>query len=169
MTKKKPKKKKLGTEEHSVLENEENNDESPILSLYHNEEKLGDDVPNLEAWIDGAVMRMGELPFAVHINLPSVLKLQLPCNIMVGFPVFPQCEVEFTGDLNPTFVWYKEKMNDKSDCVSVETPSGSQGKQNNKRLATLEWIEVHSGPVYIPKAEDIGCHIRVGFNRSMIS
>ncbi|XP_007500023.2 2',5'-phosphodiesterase 12 [Monodelphis domestica] len=80
----------------------------PVVKLYYREEAVGDDVLNVDAWQDGAVLQIGDVKYKVERNPPAVTELQLPRYIMAGFPVCPKLGLEFGEPASSVFRWYRE-------------------------------------------------------------
>lgn len=59
------------------------------MKLYYREEAVAEDVLNVDAWQDGAVLQIGDVKYKVERNPPTFTELQLPRYIMAGFPVCP--------------------------------------------------------------------------------
>ncbi len=51
---------------------------------------VGDDVPNIEAWLDGCVLELGPAQYNVQVNLPMVESLEFPKILRSGFPIVPK-------------------------------------------------------------------------------
>ncbi|KAK7795862.1 hypothetical protein U0070_014700 [Myodes glareolus] len=80
----------------------------PVVKLYYREEAVADDVLNVDAWQDGAVLQIGDIKYKVERNPPAFTELQLPRFFMAGFPVCPKLSLEFGDSANSVFRWYKE-------------------------------------------------------------
>lgn len=131
----KKKKKKRGEEEGS--------DAAPPAAevrLLFGENPVEESVLNSKAWMDGAVLCVGDARYAVLRNAPTFTTAELPRSLMAGFPVCPKLQLEFGNIEDCEFTWFKE-----STCA---------GSGEN-------WTEVGSGRVFVPSNEDIGSKLRL--------
>ena len=149
------------------------------VSLLHNGSYVDPDVPNTEAWIEGATLKVGDLKYEVCVNLPNVRSMKLPESILSGFPTYPKIDAEFVNLDECKFSWYKKR--DKADggkcqedspmdcACDGDRPSGSPGgvARKKQRLSASdaedekEWQQVNTGYCYMPSSEDIGSPLRV--------
>ncbi|CAG5136448.1 unnamed protein product [Candidula unifasciata] len=117
------------------------------IEVIHNGQVLDLSISNKEAWVDGAVLKVWEEEIAVCYNPPSVKLEKLPNTIMVGFPLFPEVEYEFTNVKNCEFYW---KLFDEKHLHKVMLDI----KQGNIDLTDA--VIAHS---FTPQHKDIGRHV----------
>ncbi|XP_045386399.1 2',5'-phosphodiesterase 12 isoform X2 [Lemur catta] len=126
----------------------------PVVKLYYREEAVAEDVLNVDAWQDGAVLQIGDVKYKVERNPPAFTELQLPRYIMAGFPVFPKLSLEFGDPACSLFRWYKEA---KPGAVESEASGPSSLSPS---LPSSTWIETGVDErVYIPSNADIGLRL----------
>lgn len=83
--------------------------------------------------------------YEVLFNVPWVVNINLPQNIMTGFPVYPEDLVtNFVDTEKSTFNWYKGE-NDKEIVL----------------FCHMKWEFVGSGPSYTPCSQDIGKKLKL--------
>lgn len=74
--------------------------------------------------------------YVLKQNVPYVVKMELPLNILIGFPIYlSKFETMYVNRDMSTFNWYKHENND--------------------------WIHIGEGYLYIPKTSDLGCTLKV--------
>lgn len=127
----------------------------PVVKLYYREEAVAEDVLNVDAWQDGAVLQIGDVKYKVERNPPAFTELQLPCYIMAGFPVCPKLSLEFGDPAGSLFRWYKE-----AKPGSAEPDGG--GPSSLSRLPSPSWTETGVDErVYTPSIADIGLRLKL--------
>lgn len=111
----------------------------PIVRLHHNGDYVANEVPNIDAWQDGAVLHIGEVRYRVERNPPVFTIAELPLTLMAGFPICPKLEIEFGDFQHCTFGWYKQQS-----------------------LANDEdrWVEAGTERVFTPSNADIGLKVK---------
>ncbi|XP_043107674.1 2',5'-phosphodiesterase 12 [Puntigrus tetrazona] len=116
--------------------------EKAEIALRVNDAPVPEDTVNADAWLDGAVLHVGDFKYKVELNPPTFTVCELPTSIMAGFPVCPKLEMEF-GDLRDSeFRWFKESspnalVSGDGDC----------------------WKEAGRGRVFTPSNLDIGLRV----------
>ncbi|XP_043833600.1 2',5'-phosphodiesterase 12 [Dromiciops gliroides] len=122
----------------------------PLVKLYYREEPVGEDVLNVDAWQDGAVLQIGDVKYKVERNPPSVTELQLPRYIMAGFPVCPKLGLEFGEPERSLFAWFREARPGNDG----DAPGASAGPA---------WVEVDGahGRVFTPSNADVGLRLKL--------
>ncbi|XP_042307294.1 2',5'-phosphodiesterase 12 [Sceloporus undulatus] len=85
-----------------------------------------EDVPNAEAWQDGAVLQIGEARYRVERNPPALTELQLPRSLLAGFPVCPKVRTEFGAPGQCLFRWFQEAAEGESGGGWSEVPGGTE-------------------------------------------
>uniref|UniRef100_A0A2C9JMN6 2',5'-phosphodiesterase 12 n=1 Tax=Biomphalaria glabrata TaxID=6526 RepID=A0A2C9JMN6_BIOGL len=119
---KKVKKKKKETEnnaESSVDQStDKSNDNLEIpLDIILNGKSVDLSTSNQDAWVRGALLKVGEEEIPINFNPPSVKLRNLPTIILEGFPLFPEIEIEFANLQECEFYWktfeakHLQKMN----------------------------------------------------------
>uniref|UniRef100_A0A2K5RFN8 Phosphodiesterase 12 n=1 Tax=Cebus imitator TaxID=2715852 RepID=A0A2K5RFN8_CEBIM len=126
----------------------------PVVKLYYREEAVAEDVLNVDAWQDGAVLQIGDVKYKVERNPPAFTELQLPRYIMAGFPVCPKLGLEFGDPAGSLFRWYKEaKPGAAEPEVGVPSPLSP---------SSLFWAETEvQERVYTPSNADIGLRLKL--------
>jgi 2',5'-phosphodiesterase len=105
-----------------------------------------DKTPVHQVFVKGAVLHIEDQNYPVEVNLPTILALILPKNIMVGFPIYPKIQVEFCDLQDCSFVWYKEKI--------VDEPS-------KRAKTTVLCVKVGDTFSYTPLLSDLGHKLKV--------
>lgn len=125
--------------------------EDPVLKIWMTINDLivdNESTPINQTFVEGAVLHLEDKMLPVEINLPKVIALVLPQNIMVGFPIYPKVQVEFCDLENAKFTWYRYKT------VEEETAKGKK-----KTVEVCEKIaETFS---CMPTADDIGYKLKL--------
>ncbi|XP_022103512.1 2',5'-phosphodiesterase 12-like [Acanthaster planci] len=104
----KKKNKKMKCEQTSDATNQSAEDNYIVCSLFVNGSKVGSDVLNKDAWVEGAILHLGMAKYRVCRNMPTILSLKLPNCILVGCPIYPRVEFEFIKTDACTYTWYRE-------------------------------------------------------------
>lgn len=116
--------------------------DKPEISLRVNETRVPEDTVNARAWLDGAVLHIGDSKYKVELNPPTLTVCELPASLMAGFPVCPKLEMEF-GDLSHSkFNWFKESS----------PKAHARGDQDC-------WTEAGRERVFTPSNQDIGLRV----------
>uniref|UniRef100_A0A8C6QDF8 2',5'-phosphodiesterase 12 n=2 Tax=Nannospalax galili TaxID=1026970 RepID=A0A8C6QDF8_NANGA len=124
----------------------------PVVRLYYREEAVAEDVLNVDAWQDGAVLQIGDVKYKVERNPPAFTELQLPRYIMAGFPVCPKLSLEFGDPASSVFRWYKE----------VGPGAAETGDSSAASAPTLTWAETGvEQRVYTPSNADVGLRLKL--------
>lgn len=120
----------------------------PVVKLYYREEAVADDVLNVDAWQDGAVLQIGDVKYKVERNPPTFTELQLPRSVMAGFPVCPKLSLEFGDHARSLFRWFREAQTEASGCEGGRPPP--------------VWIETGvCERVYTPSNADVGLRLKL--------
>ncbi|KAL3890920.1 hypothetical protein ACJMK2_003191 [Sinanodonta woodiana] len=114
--------------------------------IFHESKQVSGDVLVQDAFITGAVVRICGTEFTVEYNPPTIKSVTLPKLIMVGFPIVPILEYEFTDVSSLEFVWSR-----------IEAKELAVNKKKTKEIVT----EVARTFAYTPSKDDIGCHLRL--------
>ena len=56
-------------------------------------ERVADDTPNCEAWLEGRVLVVDDAQFTVYVNIPTLLSLRMPRFIMSNCPTVPEVSI----------------------------------------------------------------------------
>ncbi|CAH6778946.1 2',5'-phosphodiesterase 12 [Phodopus roborovskii] len=130
----------------------------PVVKLYYREEAVADDVLNVDAWQDGAVLQIGDVKYKVERNPPAFTELQLPRYIMAGFPVCPKLSVEFGDAASSVFRWYKEVR----PGASEPGHGGLTAAAASHSLPPSSWTDTGVGErVYTPCNADVGLRLKL--------
>ena len=139
--KKKAKKAKL---EASATKESTDSESDILVKLFHQKQEVTEDISNSEAWVDGAVLNLGEMVYDVVVNQPNVKSLSLPENIMAGFPVYPKYDLEFADLENCKFTWYKIKVHSTdNDTNKSETDKKNITESSELRKALVSTGDAH--------------------------
>lgn len=112
--------------------------------------KISETVPNVEAWVTGSSLRIDSCSYNIIVNVPTITKISVPTNLMVGFPAYLQIEYLFTEVTQCHFRWYKDIKN----------------TTNSESSDPVVWQELNpttneSNAVYTPTIADLGHHLKV--------
>ncbi|XP_040850621.1 2',5'-phosphodiesterase 12 [Ochotona curzoniae] len=133
----------------------------PVVRLYYREEAVAEDVLNVDAWQDGAVLQIGDVKYKVERNPPAFTELQLPRYIMAGFPVCPKLSLEFGDPASSLFRWYKEAKPGAPEAQDSGS-SASSAPSSSSPSGSATWTETGvDARVYIPSNADIGLRLKL--------
>ena len=62
-------------------------------------EPVEDNVPNIDAWVEGSVLEVGSISYKVEVNIPKVLSLKLPKFARTMSPIVPEVSQPFPKPL----------------------------------------------------------------------
>ncbi|MBZ3889224.1 2',5'-phosphodiesterase 12 [Sciurus carolinensis] len=128
----------------------------PVVKLYYREEAVAEDVLNVDAWQDGAVLQIGDVKYKVERNPPAFTEFQLPRYIMAGFPVCPKLNLEFGDPSGSLFRWYKETK------PGAAEPEGGGPSSLSPSSPSSSWTETGVNErVYTPSNADIGLRLKL--------
>lgn len=128
----------------------------PVVKLYYREEAVADDVLNVDAWQDGAVLQIGDVKYKVERNPPAFTELLLPRYIMAGFPVCPKLSLEFGDPAGSLFRWYKESKPGAAE--SEDSGPSSLSRSSPPSAWTEAGVEER---VYTPSNADVGLRLKL--------
>ncbi|XP_034962266.1 2',5'-phosphodiesterase 12 [Zootoca vivipara] len=129
----------------------------PAVCLFSQDgEAVAEDVPNAEAWQDGAVLQIGEARYRVERNPPALTELQLPRSLLAGFPVCPKLRAEFGSPRDCLFRWYQEQKAE--PAVGTAAATAATGVE-----APGGWVEAPGGAerVFTPSNAHIGLRLKL--------
>ena len=91
------------------------------LEIRRGDEKLSDDLPNADAFVEGNKLMIGDIAFDILVNAPAVASISLPEIIMAGFPVFPTVKLAFGSTEHSNFTWMASSTStmDSSACENI--------------------------------------------------
>ena len=69
-------------------------------------QRVADDTPNCEAWLEGRVLVVDDAQFVVCVNVPTLLSLKMPRFIMSNCPAVPEVRILKTSSSNNFFNKY---------------------------------------------------------------
>ena len=136
---------------------------------------------NQDAWKEQNVLMIGDVEFKIRVNAPTVLAINIPKHLMVGFPVVPHLELEFGDREEAKFMWFKGRINYEVDSVtrsakSTNRPLSPAGKCCESNMA---WEFLTNTFKYTPSISDIGYKLKFiciprrgdifGFSQEVIS
>ncbi|XP_078700338.1 2',5'-phosphodiesterase 12-like [Branchiostoma floridae x Branchiostoma belcheri] len=139
--------------------NAESEDNAITAQLTFNKVKVEDDVPNSEAWQEGAILEIGEDRYVVSVNPPMVKSVVLPTSIMAGFPVFPRLELDFASRHDSSYSWYREDTSNPTPTTSTAN-SGDSKRKSNENIEQTNWIQASHDLIYTPVNSDIGSRLK---------
>lgn len=133
-----------------------NEDPAPVVPIdikTHAGESVNKDMSCYECFVaqaDHHFLDIGEKSYSLDVNPPIVKVLELPKNIMAGFPLHPS-KLEMTNGVNEdsSFTWYKSDV--KFNSIE-ETKS-----QMNK----IKWVEMATGYTCFTDNDDVGRLLKV--------
>ncbi|XP_005090525.1 2',5'-phosphodiesterase 12 [Aplysia californica] len=149
---KKSKKKKAkvetetGTATTTVGSLEKDESEIPVAVL-HNGLAADLSLTNIDAWIDGAVLKVGDEEIPVSLNPPSAKLEKLPRVIMEDFPLYPYAEFEFVDVKECEFFWKTFP----SKLLPIVSKSVSSGD--------IDLSDAVSGKSYTPTSSERDYHV----------
>ncbi|XP_040448584.1 2',5'-phosphodiesterase 12 [Falco naumanni] len=123
----------------------------PAVRLFSRDgEAVAEEVPNVAAWQDGAVLQIGEAQYRVERNPPALTELQLPRSLLAGFPVCPKLSAEFAAPQHCLFRWYREQR---------PAPGGEEAVAGGGGPA---WVEAAVGErVFTPPNALVGLRLKL--------
>ncbi|KAJ8019825.1 2',5'-phosphodiesterase 12 [Holothuria leucospilota] len=133
----------------------------PECSILHNGDQLVPlEAQNRDAWTDGAIFRIGESAvFEVKVNLPSVMKLQLPRQMIAGCPLFPQIESEFSDLTFCQFLWFCQKDSKVDSSKELDVINSNQESSG----ACDDWNLISNEKFFTPSSAEVGKHLLLKF------
>ncbi|XP_076003276.1 2',5'-phosphodiesterase 12 [Genypterus blacodes] len=124
--------------------------EPAVAKLYYNGDAVPEDARNSDAWLDGAVLHIGNDKYSIQRNAPTFTTAELPASLLAGFPVCPKLEMEFGNLQDCEFTWYIENASNKSSAEGSDLPDQDSG-----------WTEMGCKRVHVPSNNDIGCKLKL--------
>ena len=129
------------------------------ISVWRENVKILESVPNVEAWVTGSSLRIDSCSYNIIVNIPTITKLSIPTNLMVGFPVYLQVEYLFTDVTQCDFRWYKDIKDDQ------QSYSDDHSKSPNM-IKSVSWQNLSSSnnncnAFYTPSIDDLGHKLKV--------
>lgn len=104
----------------------------------------------LVAQADRHYLDIGEKSYNLDVNPPIVKTLELPKNIMAGFPVYPsKLEVTNGKEEDSTFMWYKSDIKFSSE------------KESKAQMNKIKWLEMGTGYTCLTENDDVGRLLKV--------
>ncbi|XP_045599255.2 2',5'-phosphodiesterase 12 [Procambarus clarkii] len=124
-------------------------DEIPVKMLrVDNEESVPEDMTCYDSFVVNSKSHnliIGDIQYAIDLNPPVVKTVDLPKNMMAGFPVYPnKLEVAFAEKEQCIFKWFKSDIKFETDKVA------------NAHLNKIKWIELEHGLACRTTCEDVG-------------
>ena len=152
-SKKSKKKKSKPNPDPSVPKEVEKNESQSLdsedlpIEILHNGEPLDLSVLNETAWIDGALLQIGNEKIPINYNLPGVKLEKLPTTILEGCPLFPGAETEFTKQEKCEFYWKTFDIKD-MDKVKIQI-----SREN------IDLEEAILSESFTPQPDDVDRHV----------
>lgn len=123
--------------------------EEVTVKLFESDENtpVSEDIPLVEALKHERVVMIESQKYIIDLNPPLCQKVTIPQTAMVGFPIFPQLQVEFCNLGDSEYLWEKVKYEDeKCDIKSQKPPPAKEAERS----------EVGTSLMYTPSNSDIG-------------
>jgi len=128
------------------------------IILYGNDspiDPLG--IRNIDAWVDGAKLQIGDQFFHVGKNQPLVSQMKLPSPILSGFLTIPLVTLSNCQLGTSKFEWFRRiSSKDRSDMLESEPTS----TKNITLESGLYWLKLADTFTYSPIDEDIAYYLR---------
>ncbi|XP_068019801.1 2',5'-phosphodiesterase 12 [Melanerpes formicivorus] len=122
---------------------------APAVRLFSRDgEEVAEEIPNAEAWQDGAVLQIGEAQYLVERNPPALTELQLPRSLLAGFPACPKVSAEFAAPQHCLFRWYHEQR----PAAGGEAAASGDGPT---------WVEASADRVFTPSNALVGLRLKL--------
>lgn len=142
-SKRKRSKKQAESEEDPPAQNEVK------VTLKYQNESVGLDATNGDAWKEGSVLEVGGKEYIITVNAPTVRSIRLPKVTMAGFPVYPNVELEHANLQDCVAEWYKSNLRG-------QNPPASETRKVNNML----FVKAHEHGLSItPASTDVGRHL----------
>ncbi|XP_053385923.1 2',5'-phosphodiesterase 12-like isoform X1 [Mercenaria mercenaria] len=124
-----------------------------VLELFQNDgvTKIADTVTAQCGFSQGNVIHIADTKYTVDVNPPSCLGIFIPQSIMVGFPLFPQVDIEFCSLEDSSFLWEKVKYAEREGNSAQECNS-----RKRDPAMVIERREICQNLLYTPTNDDIG-------------
>ena len=68
--------------------------EAHLFAGRNGQELVPEDIPNVQAWVNGSMLVLDGISYTIEVNLPSILSLKMPDFVLSGCPAVP--EVSYT-------------------------------------------------------------------------
>lgn len=115
------------------------------VCLLDDNKLIDERTPNIEAWSQASLLKIGDASFEVQFNTPIVKNMSLPDYILCGCLIRPHFILECAVLEDCVFTWYRLINN------SI----------HHEDSTTMEWIEVFKGFNYLVAKDDAGCYLKV--------
>lgn len=160
--KKRRKLKKTNANEDAQEKSDLDDEEEIEISVWRENIKVLESISNVEAWVTGSSLCIDSCSYNIIVNIPTITKLSIPTNLMVGFPVYLQIEYLFTDVTQCNFSWYKDI---KASCSDDQQSDSNNGKVRD-REESVAWQKLSSSNnicdvVYTPSIDDLGHRLKI--------
>ena len=137
---------------------------------------LDTETSNQDAWKEQNVLIIGEEMFKIRVNAPTVVAIDIPKHLMVGFPVVPSLELEFGKREDAKFLWFRGRTVKNAKKVDMVATA----KENSMCCElNMAWEFLANTFKYTPSVSDIGYKLKFiciprnrdafGFSQEVIS
>lgn len=128
--------------------------EDTEVYLMHGDEFVKSNMPNIDAWIPGSLLKIGSFLYEVKQKEPIVKCLTLPQTIMAGGAIRPHFELDHSDANQSSFVWYHSVSEEEAKLCNTE--ADCLVKVNEQW-----WVKVYEGMIYWTSENDVGRRLRV--------
>ncbi|KFM61949.1 2',5'-phosphodiesterase 12, partial [Stegodyphus mimosarum] len=126
------------------------------VSLIKNNEVMNENIPNIEAWSQASMLKVGNDLYEIKYNTPTVVELSLPRHIIAGCPIRPHFILECASLDDCKFTWYRSVTQ-----IDVSRYLNSERKHDILIDDDKYWLKVNEGFIYFTMKDDIGCYLKV--------
>lgn len=112
---------------------------------------------NVDAWIEGAIMKLDGNSYVIRRNEPQVTLMTLPTTIMKDFIVLPSVDLANCDIHDCRFHWYRQISAQERE--QLETNPNLSDKIISDRNAY--WLHLATGLTYSPSIDDVAHHLKV--------
>lgn len=122
-------------------------DDYENICLFENNKIVDERTPNITAWSQASILKIGDAIYEVHFNTPFVKSMTLPDYIICGCILRPHFMLECATLEDSIFTWYRSRHNDVAN--------------ENVGCDATEWIKVGDTFHYLVSSNDVGCYLKV--------
>lgn len=123
----------------------ETTEEFEDVHLFESSKLIDDRTPNIVAWSQASVLKIGDIIYKVQFNTPAVKSMSLPDYIVSGCYIRPHFLLECASLEDCVFTWYRATDND----IELD------------RNSLANWVKISEGFNYLVSTVDIGYHLKV--------
>lgn len=127
---------------HTTVETAEDSED---VYLIENNRLIEEGIPNIEAWSQASILKIGDTSYEIHFNTPFVKSLLLPDYVVVGCITRPHIILECASLEDCIFSWYRSVNNG----------------VNNVNSVSEDWVKIGEGFHYMTTIAEVGCFLKV--------